>query len=53
MTIVGQGVDNGLPVTFTAVAVDNGSTAPGVFGLTVSDGYSNFGALLDGMITLS
>jgi hypothetical protein len=53
MTIVGQGVDNGLPVTFAAVAIDNGSNAPSVFGLTLSDGYDNLRELLDGLVTLS
>jgi hypothetical protein len=52
MTIVGVGVDNGVPVTFTAVGVDNGQTALDTFGLTLSDGYSNIGNLLDGTITL-
>ena len=52
MTIVGQGLDNGVPVTFTAVGVDNGATTLDTFSLTLSDGYSNAGNLLDGAITL-
>ena len=52
MTIVGLGVDNGLPVTFTAVAVDNGATGLDTFSLTLSDGYTNAGNLLDGIVTL-
>jgi hypothetical protein len=52
ITIVGTGTDNGLPVTFTAVGVDNGATNLDVFSLTLSDGYSNSGTLLDGFITL-
>src|SRR5205823_5821059 len=52
MTIVGIGVNNGVPVTFTAVAVDNGATALDTFSLTLSDGYTNAGNLLDGAITL-
>jgi hypothetical protein len=52
MTIVGQGLDNGLPVTFTAVGVDNAATALDTFSLTLSDGYTNIGNLLDGTITL-
>ena len=36
-----------------AIAVDNGSTAPSVFGLTLSDGYDNLRDLLDGLVTLS
>ena len=52
MTIVGTGLDNGLPVTFTALAVDNGLTSLNTFSLTLSDGYTNTGTLLDGSITL-
>jgi len=52
MTIVGIGLDNGLPVTFTAVAVDKGQTALDAFSLTLSDGYTNAGNLLDGSVTL-
>lgn len=52
VTIAGLGLDNGVPVTFTAVAVDNGQTALDTFSLTLSDGYSNVGNLLDGSITL-
>jgi hypothetical protein len=52
ITIVGIGLDNGLPVTFTAVAVDKGQTALDAFSLTLSDGYTNAGNLLDGSVTL-
>jgi hypothetical protein len=52
MTIVGVGLNNGVPVTFTAVAVDNGQTALDMFSLTLSNGYTNSGNLLDGSITL-
>jgi hypothetical protein len=52
VVIAGNGTDNGNAVTFTATAVDNGSTALDTFGLTLSDGYTNNGTLLDGTITL-
>jgi hypothetical protein len=52
MTAIGTGLDNGLPVTFVAVAVDNGSTLLDTFSLTLSDGYSAGGNLLDGSINL-
>ena len=52
MTIVGTGLDNGLPVTFTAVAFDGGQPLLSTFSLTLSDGYTNAGNLLDGIITL-
>jgi hypothetical protein len=52
MTIVGEGVDHGLPVTFTAVEVDGLAPALSAFSLDLSDGYSNSGTLIDGSITL-
>jgi hypothetical protein len=52
VTISGLGTDNGLPVAFTAVGVDSALVPPGVFSITLSDGYSNSGDLLDGSIGL-
>jgi virginiamycin B lyase len=53
LTITGIGVDNGVRVSFTAVAVDLGSTALDTFSIVLSDGYQNSGHLLDGSITLN
>jgi hypothetical protein len=52
VTITGLGVSNGLPVAFTIVAVDSSLVPPGLFGVILSDGYTNSGNLLDGSITL-
>lgn len=52
VTITGLGTNNGLPVAFTIVAVDSTLVAPGMFSITLSDGYTNSGHLLDGSITL-
>jgi hypothetical protein len=52
VTIAGLGTNNGLPVAFTIVAVDSSLVPPGLFGITLSDGYTNSGNLLDGSITL-
>jgi hypothetical protein len=52
VTLAGSGTDNGLPVTFTIVAADSSLAAPGLFTITLSDGYSNTGNLLDGSITV-
>ena len=52
MTIVGQGVDNGLPVTFTAIEIDSLAPAQRAFEINLSDGYSNVGQLISGSITL-
>jgi hypothetical protein len=51
VVIAGNGTDNGNPVTFTATAV-SGSAGVGTFSLTLSDGYTNSGTLLDGSIQL-
>jgi hypothetical protein len=52
VTITGFGTNNGSPVAFTIVAVDSSLVAPGMFSITLSDGYTNSGHLLDGSITL-
>jgi hypothetical protein len=52
VTIAGLGVNNGLPVAFTIVAVDSSLVPPGLFSITLSGSYSNSGKLLDGSITL-
>jgi hypothetical protein len=52
MTLVGTGTNNGLPVAFTATAVDNGALVPGVFTIVLSDGYTLTGALTSGAITV-
>jgi hypothetical protein len=52
MTITGIGYDNSVPVTFTVVAVDLGSTLLDSFSIVLSDGYQNAGHLLAGYVTL-
>ena len=52
MTIVGTGTDNGVSVAFTIVAVDSSLLPPGLFTITLSDGYTNTGTLVDGSISL-
>jgi hypothetical protein len=52
ITLTGLGTDNGLSVVFTIVAVDSSLVPPGLFSITLSDGYSNSGNLLDGSITV-
>jgi hypothetical protein len=52
VTIAGLGTNNGLPVAFTIVAADSSLVPQGLFSITLSDGYSNSGHLLDGSITL-
>ncbi|HXM93602.1 MAG TPA: hypothetical protein VOA64_04995 [Candidatus Dormibacteraeota bacterium] len=52
MTIAGLGTNNGLPVVFTIVAADSSLVPPGLFSITLSNGYSNSGRLLGGSIKL-
>jgi hypothetical protein len=52
VTLTGTGTDNGQPVTFTIVAADSSLVAPGLFTITISDGYSNTGNLVDGTVTV-
>jgi hypothetical protein len=40
MTMVGSGVDNGEPVTFTIVALDPGALAPATYSIVLSNGYT-------------
>ena len=52
VTISGLGIDNGLPVAFTILAADSTLAPPGLFSITLSDGYTNSGNLLDGSIVV-
>jgi len=52
VTITGMGTDNGKPVAFTIVAVDSSLVAPGMFSITLSDGYAANGNLNGGTITV-
>lgn len=52
ITIVGTGLHNGLPVTFTMIAINFGDVAPGVFNLTLSDGYTYIGSIVNGTLDI-
>jgi hypothetical protein len=52
VTIAGLGTNNNVPVAFSITAVDSSLVPPGIFSITLSDGYSNTGSLLIGSITL-
>jgi hypothetical protein len=51
VTIIGAGANGGRPVMFTMLGIDSGAL-PGVFSLTLSDGYAVSGTLLSGFIQL-
>jgi hypothetical protein len=52
VTIAGIGTNNGVPVAFTIIGVDSTLVQPGLFSISLSDGYNNSGNLLDGSIAL-
>jgi hypothetical protein len=52
VTLTGTGTDNGISVAFTIVAADSSLAPPGLFTITLGDGYSNSGNLTDGSITV-
>ena len=52
VTMVGAGVHNGLPVSFTMLAVNYGDVAPGAFQITLTDGYSFVGSVVSGGINI-
>jgi hypothetical protein len=52
ITMIGTGLNNGLPVGFTMVAVDDGDLAPGAFSLILTDGTSIIGNPAGGSIVL-
>ena len=52
VTIIGMGLDNGVPVGFTMVAIDNNGLAPSVFGLALTDGYVVLGNLTSGSLVV-
>ena len=52
LILSGLGSNNGVPVAFTTVAVDSSRVPPGLFSITLSDGYTNSGHLTTGNVTL-
>lgn len=52
VTLTGTGTDNGLPVTFTIVAIDSSLAPPGLFSIALSDGYINSSNLTTGSIAV-
>ena len=52
VTMVGTGIHNGLPVSFTMVSINYGDVAPGVFQITLTDGYSFIGSVVSGGIDI-
>lgn len=50
VTMVGSGLDNGVPVNFTLVVTDLGVLAPAIYNLTLSDGRTVIGTFTSGDI---
>ena len=51
-TMTGTGLDNGLPVTFTLVAVDHDGLLPATYSLVLSDGYAFIGTVVNGSMSV-
>lgn len=52
VTIVGTGLDGGVPVGFTLVAIDYSGLAPAFFSLTLTSGRTMVGTFLDGVVRI-
>jgi hypothetical protein len=52
LTMIGTGLDDGLPVGFTMVAVDHGTTAPAIYSMTLTNGRTFTGTLVSGVLEL-
>jgi hypothetical protein len=52
VTLAGTGTDNERPVAFTIVAADSSLAPPGLFSITLNDGYMDSGNLVDGSVTV-
>jgi hypothetical protein len=52
LTITGVGTSNGLPMAFTFIATETGTTTPGWVSFVSSDGFANAGPLTSGTILL-
>jgi len=52
ITLVGTGVHGGLPAGFTMIAVNYGNSAPPLFQIVLTDGYTFTGTLVSGTIDI-
>ena len=52
VTMTGTGLDNGLPVAFTLIAVDYDGLIPATYSLVLSDGYTFVGGLVTGGVSV-
>jgi hypothetical protein len=50
--MTGTGLDNGIPVTFTLIAIDHDGLIPAAYSLVLSDGYSFIGTLVSGTVSV-
>ena len=52
LTMIGTGLDGGLPVGFTLVVIDYNGMAPAVYNLTLTNGRTFVGSLVNGTVSL-
>jgi hypothetical protein len=52
VAMTGTGLDNGIPVSFTLVAIDHDGLVPAAYSLVLSDGYAFIGILTSGTLSV-
>jgi hypothetical protein len=52
VAMTGTGLDNGVPVAFTLIAIDHDGLVPATYSLVLSDGYSFIGTLASGTLSV-
>ena len=52
VAMTGTGLDNGIPVSFTLVAIDHDGLVPAAYSLVLSDGYTFLGILTSGTLSV-
>jgi hypothetical protein len=51
-TMMGTGLDNGLPVGFTMVAVDDDGIVPATYSIVLTNGYAFVGQFVNGVVSI-
>jgi hypothetical protein len=52
LTMTGIGLDNGLPVGFTLIAVDHDGLVPATYSIILTDGYAFVGEFVSGYVSI-
>jgi hypothetical protein len=52
MTLTGTGLDNGLPVGFTLIAIDHDDAIPATYSIILTNGYAFVGNFVAGTVSI-